>query len=183
MKLTSLAHCFSRSISIKETSVNEEEIQCFSLLISALCGIKCYMQCLNRMTRHTVLTQMNSSHKFFTWGFECTGWNLWGFLQGRYKLKKNQYFYFSYSLNFLLNLGRKIAVQVVLNEETWRSGHHSPGHHFGYAIWTKHKFLDLELLRIIFLLTFPVCLLVYLREKNNSSVIYCLAYLLGYKGC
>lgn len=64
----------------------------------------------------TVLPQMNPSHQCFTLGSECTLWNLPGF-QGRYKLKKkNQYLYVSYSLNFLLKLGKERAVQVKLSE-------------------------------------------------------------------
>lgn len=89
-------HCFSTSISIKKGSVDEEMIQLFlSSPDLWLCGMKCFPERLNRTTPHTALTQMNSSHKFFTLGFECTLWNLLGFLQGMYKLKKNQYFYFS----------------------------------------------------------------------------------------
>lgn len=158
----------------------KEKIQRFpSSPDPALCGMKCYTLRLNRMTLHTVLAQMNGSHKFFTWGFKCTLWNLRGFLQGTHKLKKDQYLYFFLFSKLSFKPGRETAVQVMFNEEMWITGYHSTRHHFWGVICTYYDFLKFELLRInIFFLKFPACLLVYLMGGGVLLLLVLLLRLL-----
>lgn len=145
-------------------------IQCF--FVSSpylwLCDMKCYTECLNKMTLHIVLIQVNSSYKFFTLGSECILWNLLGFLRGMQKLKKKRHFYFSYSLIFLLNLGREKAVQVRLSgtEVLWLS--QSQASFLGCHLHIK-TFLQLELLRMFFS-TYSSCLFTSLPCKKKSPL-------------
>ena len=71
-------------------------------------GTKRCTLCPIERTQYSALTHAKSSHKCYTgrWS-ERTLWNVWGFRQGRYELKKQSILFFSYSLNFLLSPGRE----------------------------------------------------------------------------
>lgn len=76
--------------------------------------------CPNKMTLPSVLTQVSSGYKCFTGGLTvCTLWNSWGFLQGRYKLKKESILLFFLFSELAFKPGDGDTAQVRLRGEMW----------------------------------------------------------------
>lgn len=106
---------------------------------------------------------------------DYTLWNLWGFLQGRYKLKKNQYFYFFLFSELAFKPGEGDTVQVRLRGEMW-AGDTAPS-----------SILVMSLAHILYSLQdnfssyFLCVLLVYHLQETPSAPYF--VYTTGSQGC